>query len=73
VDNCLDAGSRDNMSVLICDLNLKFKLGDKPVYVPPRTEEHDPNDEFSTPPPIKKSNIESSSDGSSDGSSDTQQ
>lgn len=38
VDHCLAQGSRDNMSVMIVDLNSKFKLGDRPVYVAPDGE-----------------------------------
>lgn len=33
VDECLARGSRDNMSVLLADLNSSFKLGDKPFHV----------------------------------------
>ena len=41
VDYCLAEGSRDNMSVMIADLNSKFKLGDRPVYVAPDGEHSD--------------------------------
>ena len=33
VDTCFAMGSRDNMSVLLVDLNSSFKLGPKPVCV----------------------------------------
>jgi serine/threonine protein phosphatase PrpC len=47
VDQCLEFGSRDNMSVLLADLNSKFEFGPPPVYVPP-PEDHEDN--FGTPP-----------------------
>lgn len=34
VDESLALDSRDNMSVLLCDLNGKFERGEAPVYVP---------------------------------------
>ncbi len=67
VNLALDRGSRDNMSVLLADLNSKFEMGPKPVNVPAAPAEGSDGDHSHDASSSSSSSSHSSSEGGYDG------